>query len=40
MLCKRTPKNQLTIPKAIADHFPGVNPHFSQPRLMKPGLRG
>jgi hypothetical protein len=25
MLCKRTSKNQLTIPKAIADHFPGVN---------------
>ena len=25
MLCKRTSKNQLTIPKAIADQFPGVN---------------
>jgi len=24
MLCKRTSKNQITIPKAIADHFPGV----------------
>jgi hypothetical protein len=25
MLCKRTSKNQLTIPKSIADRFPGVN---------------
>ncbi|MCX7029828.1 MAG: AbrB/MazE/SpoVT family DNA-binding domain-containing protein [Spirochaetes bacterium] len=25
MLCKRTSKNQLTIPKPIADQFPGVN---------------
>ena len=25
MLCKRTSKNQLTIPKAIAEQFPGVN---------------
>jgi hypothetical protein len=27
MLCKRTSKNQLTIPKAIADQFPGVIDH-------------